>query len=163
LHASIPKIRALSFAGIERGEENGWKGRTEMIEPDRDKPVYSISVVAEMLNTNQQTLRIYEKEKLIIPKRTKKNTRLYSLHDVEELQRIIHLHQELGVNLAGVEVILNMLRRMEDMQSQMQRLFDILRDHYQSDIFAKDFTGQTSTGLVPLRRVQTIVTTRKKK
>jgi MerR family transcriptional regulator/heat shock protein HspR len=57
-----------------------------------------------MLQTNQQTLRIYEKEKLIMPRRTRKNTRLYSMRDVEELQRIIHLHQELGVNLAGVEV-----------------------------------------------------------
>lgn len=134
-----------------------------MIEPDRDKPVYSISVVAEMLNTNQQTLRIYEKEKLIIPKRTKKNTRLYSMRDVEELQRIIHLHQELGVNLAGVEVILNMIRRVEVMQDQMQRLVDILRDHYKMEFSAQDFTAE-STRLVRVRRPESaIVPTKKRK
>lgn len=124
-----------------------------MEETDRDKPLYAIGVVAKMLDVSQQTLRIYEKEAMVVPKRTEKNTRLYSQRDVEELRRIITLHKELGVNLPGVEIILRMRRRMEEMQAEYQRLVDTVREHMQFDF---DIPGEEATGLVPLDPVKLI-------
>ncbi|MFH1537434.1 MAG: MerR family transcriptional regulator [bacterium] len=118
-----------------------------MEEKDRDKPLYAIGVVAKMLDVSQQTLRIYEKETMVVPKRTEKNTRLYSKRDVEELQRIITLHKDLGVNLPGVEIILRMRRRMEEMQAEYQRVVDMVREHIRVDI---DIPGEEAVGLVPL-------------
>ena len=80
---------------------------------------YSISVVAEMFDIHPQTLRVYEREGLLRPARTEGNTRVYSQEDVERIELILRLTKELGVNLAGVEVILNMRDRMEKMQRQM--------------------------------------------
>lgn len=89
---------------------------------DRDKPLFMISVVAEMLDIHPQTLRLYEREGLVIPQRTGGNTRLYSQEDIDKLRRILRLTRELGVNLAGVEVILSMRDRMEQMQEAMEHL-----------------------------------------
>jgi len=118
-----------------------------MAEIDKDKPVYVISVAAKMLNTSQQTLRIYEKEKLVVPKRTNKNTRLYSMRNVEELQRIIRLHQDLGVNLAGIEIILNMLRKMDQMQNEFNKFVQIIREKLNLEM--EDQQSEESTCLVP--------------
>ncbi len=89
---------------------------------DRDKPLFMISVVAEMLDIHPQTLRLYEREGLVVPQRTGGNTRLYSQEDIDKLRRILRLTRELGVNLAGVEVILSMRERMEQMQEAMEQL-----------------------------------------
>jgi len=89
---------------------------------DRDKPLFMISVVAEMLDIHPQTLRLYEREGLVIPQRTGGNTRLYSQDDIDKLRRILRLTRELGVNLAGVEVILSMRDRLEQMQEAMEHL-----------------------------------------
>lgn len=89
-------------------------------EQDRDKPLFMISVVSELLGVHPQTLRLYEREGFIQPRRTKGNTRLYSERDVEDVRRVLHLTRDLGVNLAGVEVILEMRRRMEKMQVEME-------------------------------------------
>jgi MerR family transcriptional regulator/heat shock protein HspR len=75
--------------------------------------VYYISVVAEMVETHPQTLRAYEKAGLIQPRRTRNNVRLFSDADVEQVRRIQYLTQEMGVNLAGVEIIFDLLRQME--------------------------------------------------
>ena len=107
-----------------------------MVDVDKDKPVYVISVVAEMLDTTQQQLRIYEKEKLVIPQRTKRNTRLYSQRDLELLQKIITLHQDLGVNLAGVEIILNMRKRMQQMQTDFEKFLEEVRSRFGVDLRA---------------------------
>ncbi len=90
--------------------------------PDKDKPVFMISVVAEMLDIHPQTLRLYEREGLVIPKRTDGNTRLYSQDDIDKLRRVLSLTRELGVNLAGVEVILSMRQKMEQLQEAMEQL-----------------------------------------
>lgn len=90
--------------------------------PDRDKPVFMISVVAEMLDIHPQTLRLYEREGLVVPKRTDGNTRLYSQDDIDQLRRVLSLTRELGVNLAGVEVILSMRQKMEQLQEAMEQL-----------------------------------------
>ena len=78
----------------------------------RGKAGYMISAVAEMYNIHPQTLRLYEREGLLIPSRSNGNTRLYAPEDLEQLETILNLTRDLGVNLAGIEIILNMRRRM---------------------------------------------------
>lgn len=95
---------------------------------DRGKPLYMIGVVAEMLKLHPQTLRFYEKKGLIKPSRTVGRTRMYSPEDVEEIARVIRLTRDLGVNLAGVEVILKMRRRMIEMQKQIEDLLAYVRE-----------------------------------
>jgi MerR family transcriptional regulator, heat shock protein HspR len=87
-----------------------------------------IGVVAEMLQVHPQTLRFYEKKGLFRPSRTVGRTRMYSAEDVEELARLIRLTRDLGVNLAGVEIILKMRRRMVDMQKQIEDLLAYVRE-----------------------------------
>jgi len=79
-----------------------------------------ISAVAEMYDIHPQTLRLYEREGLLIPSRSEGNTRFYTDEDLEALETILSLTRDLGVNLAGVEIILNMRKRMEEMQKEMQ-------------------------------------------
>jgi MerR family transcriptional regulator/heat shock protein HspR len=80
---------------------------------------YMISVVAKSYGIHPQTLRLYEREGLLKPSRTEGNTRLYSEDDLRQLEVILNLTRDLGVNLAGVEIILNMRRKMEQMQKEM--------------------------------------------
>lgn len=94
---------------------------------DRQKPLYMIGVVADMLKLHPQTLRMYEKKGLIRPSRTVGKTRMYSAQDVEEIARVTRLARDLGVNLAGIEIILKMRRRMLDMQAQIERLMNQVR------------------------------------
>jgi MerR family transcriptional regulator/heat shock protein HspR len=91
------------------------------------RPLYMISVVAEMFSIHPQTLRTYEREGLVKPSRTVGNTRLYSQEDVERIETITRLTRDLGVNLAGVEVVLNMRDRMEEMERQMEEGIRALR------------------------------------
>jgi MerR family transcriptional regulator/heat shock protein HspR len=95
---------------------------------DRGRPLYMIGVVAEMLKVHPQTLRFYEKKGLLRPSRTVGRTRMYSAEDVEELARLLRLTRDLGVNLAGVEIIIKMRRRMIDMQKQIEDLLAYVRD-----------------------------------
>lgn len=95
---------------------------------DRGKPLYMIGVVADMLKIHPQTLRFYEKKGLIRPSRTVGHTRMYSAEDVEEIARLIRLTRDLGVNLAGVEIILKMRRRMLEMQKQIEALVAYVRE-----------------------------------
>lgn len=95
---------------------------------DRGKPLYMIGVVAQMLNVHPQTLRFYEKKGLVRPSRTVGRTRMYSAEDVEELSRLLRLTRDLGVNLAGIEIILKMRRRMLEMQKQIEDLVAFLRE-----------------------------------
>jgi MerR family transcriptional regulator/heat shock protein HspR len=95
---------------------------------DRGKPVYTIGVVADLLKVHPQTLRFYEKKGLIQPSRTQGHTRMYSAQDVDEIARLLRLTRDLGVNLAGAEIIIRMRRRMLDMQKQIENLLEYLRD-----------------------------------
>jgi MerR family transcriptional regulator/heat shock protein HspR len=85
----------------------------------KGKAAYMISAVAEQYGIHPQTLRLYEREGLLKPSRSEGNTRLYTDDDLERLEVILKLTRELGVNLAGVEIILNMREKMEEMQRQM--------------------------------------------
>lgn len=93
----------------------------------RGKAGYMISAVAEMYNIHPQTLRLYEREGLLVPSRSEGNTRLYTQDDLEHLETILNLTRALGVNLAGVEIILNMRKRMEEMQKEMQAFVEFVR------------------------------------
>jgi len=86
----------------------------------KGKAAYMISAVAETYDIHPQTLRLYEREGLLKPSRSEGNTRLYTQDDIERLELILNLTRDLGVNLAGVEVILNMRQRLEEMQTEMQ-------------------------------------------
>ena len=102
---------------------------------DRKRPrgTYMISAVAELYEIHPQTLRLYEREGLLRPNRSEGNTRLYSEDDLQQLELILTLTRELGVNLAGVEVILNMRRRMESLQSEVASLMAFVRDELLRD------------------------------
>jgi MerR family transcriptional regulator/heat shock protein HspR len=94
---------------------------------DQDTPLYMISVVSELLAVHPQTLRLYEREGFIRPRRTRGNTRLYSERDVDDVRRVLHLTRDLGVNLAGVEVVLEMRRKMEKLQAEVEEKIEFLR------------------------------------
>ena len=116
------------------------------------KAYYMISAVAQKYNIHPQTLRLYEREGLLKPSRTDGNTRLYSEEDLEQLETILALTRDLGVNLAGVEIILNMREKMDAMQREFERFFDYLQNH------AEEFSQFTEPppeagALVPISRV----------
>jgi MerR family transcriptional regulator, heat shock protein HspR len=89
---------------------------------DEDRGVFMISVAAELAEMHPQTLRMYEARGLITPKRSPKNTRLYSQSDVERLRRIQQMTSEEGLNLAGVETVLELERRVERMRAEMAKM-----------------------------------------
>src|SRR5262245_27053592 len=90
----------------------------------KGKAAYMISAVAETYGIHPQTLRLYERERLLKPSRSEGNTRLYTQDDLERLELILSLTRDLGVNLAGVEVVMNMRQRMEDMQRELQEFIE---------------------------------------
>jgi MerR family transcriptional regulator/heat shock protein HspR len=92
----------------------------------RSKAAYMISAVAEQYQIHPQTLRLYEREGLLKPSRSDGNTRLYTDDDLERLEVILKLTRDLGVNLAGVEIILNMREKMADMQHQIEQFVSSL-------------------------------------
>src|SRR5215468_4134352 len=92
----------------------------------KSKAAYMISSVAEQYEIHPQTLRLYEREGLLQPSRSEGNTRLYTDDDLERLEVILHLTRELGVNLAGVEIILNMREKMAEMQAQIEEFVSTL-------------------------------------
>lgn len=92
----------------------------------KSKAAYMISSVAEQYEIHPQTLRLYEREGLLKPSRSEGNTRLYTEEDLERLEVILHLTRDLGVNLAGVEIILNMREKMGEMQIQIQEFIATL-------------------------------------
>ena len=87
---------------------------------------YMISSVAEMYDLHPQTLRMYERNGLITPSRSEGNTRLYTEEDIERLEVVIHLTRDLGVNLAGVEVVLNMREKMTNLQGQVEEFVEFM-------------------------------------
>lgn len=88
---------------------------------ESQRAVYHISIVAEMVETHPQTLRMYERMGLLNPQRTRHNVRLYSEDDVEQVRRIQHLTQDLGVNLAGVEVVFKLLRELHQLREELEQ------------------------------------------
>jgi MerR family transcriptional regulator/heat shock protein HspR len=113
----------------------------------KSKGAYMISVVAEMYEIHPQTLRLYEREGLLKPSRSEGNTRLYTEDDLKRLEFILNLARDLGVNIAGIAIILQMRERMETMNQQMQ---DFVR-YVQNEMIQRQ-AGHSASAIVPLRR-----------
>ena len=109
-----------------------------------------ISAVAEMYDIHPQTLRLYEREGLLKPSRTEGNTRLYTDEDVERLEFILNLARDLGVNIAGIGIILQMRERMEEMNRQMQSFVEYVRTEMLTRF--SQAAPSSAGAIVPLRR-----------
>jgi len=107
---------------------------------------YMISVVARRFEVHPQTLRLYEREGLVKPSRTQGNTRLYSEDDLERLSFILNLTRDLGVNLAGVEIIMNLRQKLESMQGEMERFIARVQEEFSQR--RRDSGMETSGALV---------------
>jgi MerR family transcriptional regulator/heat shock protein HspR len=116
---------------------------------------YTISVVAEQYGVHPQTLRLYEREGLIKPSRSAKGTRYYTEEDVERLELILNLTRDLGVNLAGVEIILNMREKMNRMQLEFENFIQYIRENIAQELFSTD--EHSKSALVPRRRIELVV------
>jgi len=115
-------------------EPQGAAGERNDPMSDRDKPLYVISVAAELVDMHPQTLRLYERKGLIEPSRSAGKTRLYSQRNIEQLREIRRLTQELGVNLAGVEEIIKLRRSLDDLQARMERRIGSLQEKLQAEM-----------------------------
>jgi len=113
-----------------------------------------ISAVAEKYEIHPQTLRLYEREGLLRPSRSVGNTRLYTDEDLERLEVILKLTRELGVNLAGVEIILNMREKMSEMQRQIEEFVRQLNTEFSAHIRPPEQPA-SRTSLIPVVRVRT--------
>lgn len=119
----------------------------------RSKGVYMISSVAEQYGIHPQTLRLYEREGLLLPSRSDGNTRLYTDEDLERLDVILQLTRELGVNLAGVEIILNMREKMAAMQSQIEEFVSQLNQEIATQMQQAPVSRETlHNSLIPVAR-----------
>ncbi len=138
-----------------------------MVTKRKSKGAYMISAVAEMYEIHPQTLRLYEREGLLKPSRTEGNTRMYTDEDLERLEFILNLARDLGVNMAGIAIILQMRERMEEMNHQMQNFVDYVRTEMVSRM-QQGFSSMpgSESAMVPLRKAvlvheKTIRTVRK--
>jgi MerR family transcriptional regulator/heat shock protein HspR len=118
----------------------------------KSKAAYMISAVSEQYQIHPQTLRLYEREGLLKPSRSDGNTRLYTSEDLERLEVILHLTRDLGVNLAGVEIILNMREKMGQMQVQIQEFVATLNRELATH--QRSFEPDTRQELVPVVTVR---------
>ena len=94
------------------------------------KRYYHISSVAEMYDIHPQTLRLYEREGLLKPSRSEKNTRLYSEQDLKQLELILNLTRDMGVNLAGIEVVLNLRKKIEQIEQEVNEFLDYVKREF---------------------------------
>ena len=122
----------------------------------RGKAAYMISAVAEQYEIHPQTLRLYEREGLLAPSRSDGNTRLYTDDDLERLEVILKLTRELGVNLAGVEIILNMREKMEAMQDQMEGFIQTLNRELSNRASSPSSRSGNSQSLMPVIQINSV-------
>ena len=120
-----------------------------MATSDPGPAYFMISVVAKRYNLHPQTLRLYEREGLLKPSRTEGNTRQYSTEDLEQLETILTLTRDLGVNLAGVEIILNMRRKMDQMQREVNEFMAYVKREMARGM--EDWEQRLGTALVKTR------------
>ena len=111
---------------------------------NKSKAAYMISAVAEQYEIHPQTLRLYEREGLLAPSRSEGNTRLYTDEDLERLEVILKLTRELGVNLAGVEIILNMREKMAAMQKEIEGFIQTLNSEIKARAAGKPAADNNS-------------------
>jgi len=123
-----------------------------MVTRRKSKGAYMISAVSEMYGIHPQTLRLYEREGLLKPSRTEGNTRLYTDEDLERLEFILNLARDLGVNISGIAIILQMRERMEEMQRQMQEFVRLMRQEVVARAHAQQSADPSRGAIVPIRR-----------
>jgi MerR family transcriptional regulator/heat shock protein HspR len=123
---------------------------------------FTISAVAEEFDIHPQTLRLYEREGLLKPSRSEGNTRLYTDTDLERLELILSLTRDLGVNLAGVEIILNMREKMDAMQREFERFFDYLQSHAEEFSHFTEAPPPEAGALVAVSRINRSVPARRR-
>ena len=119
----------------------------------RNKAAFMISAVAEQYQIHPQTLRLYEREGLLAPSRSEGNTRLYTDDDLERLEVILKLTRDLGVNLAGVEIILNMREKMAAMQDQIEEFVSTLNQAFANQ--ARQSPVESKRSLIPVFQMRT--------
>lgn len=125
----------------------------------RKKGYFSISAVAKMFSVHQQTIRLYEKEGLLAPKRSEGNTRLFSEEDVDRLEEIIYLTHQLGINLAGVEMIFKLKKQMAKMQKEMNKIFEVSQRELDDQIVqSKETISENAKQLYKIKKQSTIDT-----
>lgn len=123
---------------------------------DRKKGYFSISAVAKMFSVHQQTVRLYEKEGLISPKRSAGNTRMFSEEDIDKLEQIIYLTHQLGINLAGVEQILKLQKQIKKLQSEMNKLFEKTQENLNQEIeMSKESVRSSAQSLLKIKHAST--------
>lgn len=120
----------------------------------KKEPVYMIGAVSRMYSIHPQTLRLYEKEGLLVPSRTEGKTRMYSQQDLEKLEFILFLTRELGVNLAGVDTILRMRAQMIELQNQVEQLLTYIQEEIKKR-FVNDLEAQRNA-LVRIPKVEVV-------
>lgn len=119
----------------------------------RKKGYFSISAVAKMFTIHQQTIRLYEKEGLITPKRSEGNTRLFSEDDVSRLEEVIYLTHELGINLAGVQMIFKLKKQIHKLQKDMNKAFESAQDELDKEAeMAKNSIKTSAQQLIKLKK-----------
>jgi len=128
----------------------------------RQSKYYHISSVARIYDIHPQTLRLYEREGLLKPSRSEGNTRLYSDSDLQRLEVILNLSRELGVNLAGIEIILNMREKIERIETEVNQFLEYVRREFfedREDEFEKTrkaLVKQSAAMLVKIEKIDTI-------
>lgn len=118
----------------------------------KQKPLYIISIVSEILGLHPQTLRQYERLGLIEPSRTMGNTRLYSDEDLEKLRYITVLTKEMGVNLAGVEIIMEMREQINALNNQLNYIAEHIKNKYGEDIRIKSNDSYRNVTKIKIER-----------
>jgi MerR family transcriptional regulator/heat shock protein HspR len=129
---------------------------------NKKKPYYMISAVSRTYNIHPQTLRLYEKLGLLTPSRTEGNTRYYTDDNLDQLEVILNLTRNLGVNLAGVEVILNMRENVKKMQDEARSLIKFVRDNFNVDLGNFDTLEKNALVKVPQSKIVKIKDTSSK-
>ncbi len=121
----------------------------------REKGYFSISAVAKIFSIHQQTIRLYEKQGLISPKRSEGNTRLFSEEDIDRLEQVIYLTHELGINLAGVEMIFKLKKQIKKMQQEMNQIFENTQQELDEESEkSKEVVQASAQRLMQLKQVQ---------
>jgi MerR family transcriptional regulator/heat shock protein HspR len=121
----------------------------------RKEAFFSISAVAKMFSVHQQTIRLYEKEGLLTPKRSAGNTRLFSEEDINRLEEIIYLTHELGINLAGVEMIFKLKKQIAKLQKEMNRAFEQTQKELEKEAeTSKQLAQASAQRLVKMKKEQ---------
>jgi MerR family transcriptional regulator, heat shock protein HspR len=124
----------------------------------RKKGFFSISAVAKMFSIHQQTIRLYEREGLITPKRSEGNTRLFSEEDVNKLEEVIYLTHKLGINLAGVQMVLKLQKQIQKMQKNINTMFDeTSKDLAKEQEIHKKEAHQNAIQLVKLKQKNVLI------